>query len=959
MKSRIDARRWSEIQIAFDEVVDLTSDVQSERLSQLGMTDPDLRETVAQLLAGDVEAPKRLAHIDSVLMPSDRMQERPADVDRLKLTGRTVSQFNILEPLAAGGMGVVYRAVDTRLRRTIALKFALPTHHFDRDTKERFLHEARSAGALDHPNICSIYETGETDDGHLFLAMPLYDGETLKTRIARDGPLEISDAISIAKQIAAGLRAAHKAGIVHRDVKPANVMLLHDGNVKILDFGLAKVRDLTLTVSTARVGTVSYMAPEQIQGQPVDGRTDLWALGVTLYEIITGRRPFEGEYDVSVAHAIVSREPPLPSVLRSGVPPEVDQIIWRLLRKDPDERYDSAEDVFRISATPLTSSASLHLPQPRRFGVDRLHISARAAFIALPVVAVIMSGAWLLRSANSSVLAAPLTIAVLPFQDLTNTPGSRYLADGLSDAIATDLSRLRPVAVSTSPLKASKSGTGPLSQIAFDLSAVPVVKGTVQRLGNRIRVEAQLVDAKNNKQLWANRYEGPLTALLGIRHDATKAILKTLKIDLTDGERALLERPPTTSAAAYDLYLRGREVELNGPGINKKTTLPESIGDAQSLYSRARDVDPGFALARARLSMTQMYSALQYDPSPSRLEQARLEAETALRLQPGLPEGHAAMALYWGAGRGEKEKAIEQNKLALEGSPNNSTYHLNLGIRYNRLGLWEEAVAENERAMQLDPFSADAAWETALINNRLRRYDRAGKTWDRAIALAPDKHEGKLIKGYMYIRWQGTVDTLVAAVKHLPAGWDDQGSATWARFVVARIRRRNRDALAALNASSQKIIFDDFSYRPVVLLRGLTLETLGDGAGARRNYEAALMMLVDSVRVHPDDPRMRIALGLAYAGLHRKEDAVREARRAMELAPLAQNNTRATAFMGGAAEIFAQVGDTDSTLKLLELLLAMPAGREASVALLRVDPTFDLLRRDPRFELLLQRFSPN
>jgi serine/threonine-protein kinase len=960
MTAGIDPQRWSHICAVFDELIDVDAATQGGRLDEIGARDPDLRRCIEKLLAADADAGVGLARVDSAFALSlPGAGERRREADPLKLAGCSISHFNIIEPLATGGMGVVYRAQDTNLQRTIALKFPLPSYQLDRGTKERFLHEARSAGALDHPNICGIYETGETDDGQLFLAMPLYDGETLKARLTRAGALAVADALSIAKQIADGLGAAHQAGIVHRDVKPANVMLLRDGTVKVLDFGLAKVRDLTLTEARARVGTVSYMAPEQVAGQPIDGRADLWALGVILYEMLTGRRPFEGEYDVSIAHAIVHTEPVRAAVLRREITPDLDDVVWQLLRKDPVARFASAADVAaQLTASAPGAPVRRRLSQRRTFGSGRLRSAPRTAGVALTVLAAIALGAWLLRRSDAGALEAPRTIAVLPFEDPSNTAESRYVAVGLGDAITTGLSRLRllivPSYISTDGYRGT---TKPPSQIAHELSAAAVVKGSVLRMGDRIRVDAQLIDANTNEQLWVQRYERPLTELLDIGRDATKAIIAALNVNVTDAERALIERPPTTNAQAYDLYLRGREVELRGTPLDIARMPAENIREAQSLYSRAREIDPTFALARARLALTQMYSVLKYDRSPARLEQARLEAEAAVRLQPGLPEAHEALAFYWGPGVGDDAKAIEEFKRALEGVPNSADYHLNLGTSYNKQGRWEEAVAEFDRAMQLEPLSPGPAFNAALANNRLRRYEKAIKAWDRVIALVPDDHLPKLIKGYAYVRWQGSADTLAAVLERIPADWDTNGMATWSRFSVARLRRRHNDALAVLNGSRHTISFDGFVYRPIVLLRGWTQEALGDRARARANYEAARSLLADSVAVHPDDPRIRIALGLAYAGLGRKQQAVQEARRAMELAPLSQNNPRATAFMGGAAEVLAQAGDTDGALELLELLLAMPAGREASVPLLRVDPIFDPLRSDPRFEQLLKRFS--
>src|SRR5690242_2568391 len=279
----------AELFAAFDTLVELDAGARAERLAAIGATDPAARRALEELLAADAHSASSLDRMDAVFGVAGN-----ADPDVLKLVGQTVAHFRVVEPLAAGGMGVVYRAIDPHLGRPVALKFPLPGQRLDRQVRERFLREARTAGALDHPNICSIYETGETESGQLFLAMPLYEGETLKARIARVGSLPIADALAIAVQIARGLHAAHRVGIVHRDLKPANAMILPDGGVKILDFGIARVGDGTLTKSHGALGTVSYMAPEQVRGERLDGRADLWALGVLLYEMLTGRRPFDG-----------------------------------------------------------------------------------------------------------------------------------------------------------------------------------------------------------------------------------------------------------------------------------------------------------------------------------------------------------------------------------------------------------------------------------------------------------------------------------------------------------------------------------------------------------------------------------------------------------------------------------------------------------------------------------------
>src|ERR1700674_1705682 len=338
----MNAQRWEEIQAGFDEIVALNASNRAARLEMLASSDPDLHRALELLLKADASASADLRLIDTAfLLQSDR------GPDPLGLTGRTISHFDLREALGAGGMGVVYRAHDTRLGRVAALKFLFPHYNLHASAKARFLREAHAAAALDHPNLCTIHEVGTSDEGWLFLARALYQGETLRARLTRDGPILVREALEIARQIAEGLQAAHAAGIVHRDLKPGNVMLLPDGTVRILDFGLAKARDQSISETGAHFGTVSYMSPEQVRGDKVDGRADMWALGVLMYEMLTGRKPFNGDEEVAVALAILHDEPPLPSTYRTEMSAALESLVLRLLRKDPDRRYASAELLLR------------------------------------------------------------------------------------------------------------------------------------------------------------------------------------------------------------------------------------------------------------------------------------------------------------------------------------------------------------------------------------------------------------------------------------------------------------------------------------------------------------------------------------------------------------------------------------------------------------------------------------
>lgn len=949
--------QWENVWAAFDALVELDAGARAERLAAIGASDPDVRRALEELLEGDANAGSRLGRIEGIFRSRDPLPElaRGAHRDVLELVGQAVAHFRIVEPLATGGMGAVYRAVDTRLARPVALKFPLPGQRLDRQVRERFLQEARAAGALDHQNICSIYEAGETDDGQLFFAMPLYEGETLKARIARMGTLPIADALAIAVQIARGLQAAHRAGIVHRDLKPANAMLLPDGGLKILDFGIARVGDVTLTTSPGTLGTVAYMAPEQIRGEPLDGRADLWALGVVLYEMLTGRRPFDGQQDITIAHAIVHSLPVRPSVLRPEIWPALDALVLGLLAREAGNRRGSAEAV----TAELTELQSQSVPRTVRRWRAPFIGSRRALVLAATVgltVTAVATAALLLRADGRS--TEPRIVAVLPFEGISARDDSDYLAVAVPAEIATQLSRLSAVSVPSDSSAFEYRGSGkPATDIGTELGAAAVVRGSVSRSGERVRLEVELFDVGRNGRAWTRAYRGLASTMDALQRRATEGIIAALDLHLTRSERAVLRDAPTPSGEAYDLYLRGRAAQI-GAASQDSSQRVASLLRAQSYYARARERDPDFAAARVRLAMSHLALA-QSDRMTARRDQARLEAEAALRLEPGMAEAHEALASYWLL-RGDALQAVSEVERALAGRPNAPHLYSFLGRNLRQLGRWEEAVSAFERATRLDPRNMRVHFEAAWTYGRLRRYDEAVAHWDRVIAMDSARNPfPQIIRAFCYFR-RGDVDSLDAGISRIPLGLDPRGLTTYAHYTVHRVRGRHAEALASLDSARVAISSDGvLLYRPVPLLRAQTLERMGDATGARSAYQAARALLEDSVAAHPREAMIRVALGLAYAGLHRRADAMREARTATELVPVSDNAPGATAFMGGAVEIYMQLGEADAALELIELLLAMPAGREISVPLLRLDPDFDPLRGDPRFEALLARFSRN
>jgi serine/threonine-protein kinase len=950
-----DPGQWTELFAAFDSLVELDTDARAEQLVAIGAANPDARRALEELLAADANPASNLERIDAIFGAAELAPERSANRDVLKLVGQTVAHFRIVEPLATGGMGVVYRAIDPHLGRRVALKFPLPGQHVDDRVRERFLREARAAGALDHPNICGIYEAGETETGQLFLAMPLYEGETLRARIARTGPLPISDALSIALQVARGLDAAHRAGIVHRDLKPANVMILPDGGLKILDFGVARVGDGTMTASHGTIGTVFYMAPEQIFAVPVDGRADLWALGVVLYEMLTGRRPFDGQHAIAVAHAIVESDPVRPSVLRPEISHELDALVLGLLIREPAKRRASAEAVVaELTAVQSPSSRKVRRRRPTFTAFARRKLAWVSA-IALVVTGVGITASKLrARAGGESV--EPRVVAVLPFENRNRGDDGDYLSVALADDIAMRLSRLRAVTV-PGELSAPKyrGSSKPTLGLASDLGAGDVASVNARRAGDELVLLIDLFDVAQKRRVQTREYRGPVSTVLALQQNATDGIIAALDIDVTRGERAVLTRVPTARAEAYDFYLRGRAAEI-GAASGDSTQRVESLQRAQAYYARARESDPDFAAPRASLATSHLALA-PYDRTTVRRDQARIEAEAALRLQPGMPEAHEALASYWLL-RGELPNSNSELERALVGRPNASDLYRLLGMNLRQLGRWEEALSAFERASRLDPRNRSVHRQAALTYSRLRRYDEAIAHWNRVISLDSVDWNAQMIRGQAYLR-RGDADSLDAAMRRIPLGLDPGGMVTYSHYTAHRVMRRHAEALASLDSARFAISSDEVLYRPVALMRAETLERLGDVTRARLAYNAARALLEDSVAGHPREAKIRVALGLAYAGLHRRADAMREARNATEIFPVSGNSTGATAAMGGAVEIYARLGETDAALELIGLLLAMPAGREISIPLLHLDPTFDPLRSDPRFEALIGRFSRN
>ncbi|MBC7842633.1 MAG: protein kinase [Gemmatimonadaceae bacterium] len=807
----MDEQRWRSICAAFDEVLELERDAQVEFLARLNTTDSALCASVEKLLAYDSLADTRVGALTDLLEP------RANTPDALALIGRNIAHFRIIEPIASGGMGVVYRAQDLQLRRVVALKLPLPGQQIEPAARARFLREGQAAGRLDHPNICTIHEVGESIDGYLFIAMTLYDGETLRQRLDRVRTLTIADALAIARDIAIGLTAAHASGVVHRDLKPANVMLVADGGVRILDFGLAHSRDATQSLTFAKMGTVSYMAPEQVSGSTADARVDLWSLGVMLHEMLVGERPFAGEHPVAVAHAILHDQPPRPRRVRPEVSWRLDALVQRLLQKAVDARPASA------------------------------------------------------------------------------------------------------------------------TTVVTELEAI--IAGGAATLSTRVRVGALRALHRQRRVLMLGMIM--CVGVLGVRTAAVPGAVKPVH-DATTANR------DTRDAQAWEFYHRAQIYAARGPS-------DENLSSARGLYERAIARDSTFALAHARLAVTLFTIAGNQEAEDSGLiQRVQHASQMAVRLRPDLPEAHLALGYHWIA-RGQNARALEELERAAAGMPNSAEPAMQMAIVHRREGRWRDAKLQLQRAAAAEPANVDVLLQLATTHQRMREYAEAVAIWDRLIVLEPDAQEHKLTRGYLFTRWRGNPDTLSATLERIPASWDEDGKVTMARFLVARLRRRPADALLALQRSRATVMRDPFIHRPRTLLEGQIWSDLGDAKRARERFAAAVTELELSMSASPRDYRIRVALGEAYAGAGQGPKAIAVARQLVSEAATMQSVTLTGVMLLGAAEIYARAGATSDAIALLDRLLDMNSGREATVPIFRTDPTWDSLRDDPRFGQMLER----
>ena len=726
------------------------------------------------------------------------------------------SRYRILEKLGEGGVGEVFLAEDAVLGRKVALKKLSSGRIADPDARRRFIQEAKAQALLNHPNIVTFFEVGETPE-EVFIVMEYVEGRLL-SHLVTEGKLSLSGALDLVIQIGEGLSAAHEAGIVHRDIKPANIMVTSRGSVKLTDFGLAKWSQTSgLTQTGVRVGTAHYMSPEQVEGKNVDLRADIFSFGAVLYELVTARKPFDGETETAIFYELLNVTPqPLARYAR-GIPPELERVVQKCLAKDPDLRYQRMDEL-------LTDLRALRKN--------------------------VKSG-WIGGEVSDGVLAP--SIAVLPFTNLSPEPENEYFSDGLTDEIITNLTKIRALKViSRTSAMRYKNTAKSLRQIAAELSVQYILEGSVRRYGDHLRITAQLVDALQDTHLWAETFRGTVEDLFDIQEKVAQEIASHLRLHLTPMENQELKKRYTENAEAYQFYLQGRFQ------WNKRTV--EGFNKAIELFSKALQIDPRFAPAYAGLAdsyallgETSLYARHPQDVYPK----AREAVARALELDDNLAEAHTSMGYLkmndydWTGAEEEFRKAIELN-------PNYATtYHWYSGL-LSATGRNEEAVATMEKARNLDPISLPIQTDLGLSYYFARQYDRAIEQYKRALDLDPNFTRA-YISLSSALALSGRYEEALAEVQKAIVRTGDRSRTAYLGRVYARMGERGKalEAIEEVKEIAKSRIVSPHSIALVYAALGekdLAFEWLNKslGEGYVELYTLKVDPWLDSLR---DDPR--------------------------------------------------------------------------------------------------------
>jgi TolB-like protein/predicted Ser/Thr protein kinase/Tfp pilus assembly protein PilF len=875
-----------------------------------------------------------------------------------------LGDYELLEEVGRGGQGVVFRARQKSLNRTVALKVISLGQWASEAHLKRFRREAEAAASLDHPGIVPIYEVGERE-GSCYFSMKFVEGGQLD-EVVRHAPMPIRDAVELIANVARTVHYAHEHGILHRDIKPGNILLDKNGEPHLTDFGLARLveAESTVTRTLEVMGTPSYMSPEQAVGNNsvLTGAIDVYGLGAVLYQLLTGHPPFAGGTTYETIRLLLETEPRQPRQLNPKIDRDLSTICLKCLEKGPKRRYSSAlalaEDLEHwLKHEPIGARRSGFFTHARKW------VRRKPAIAALIASLVALAAALGWNVWKSELISHPVTngIAVLPFENLSNDPNNAYFAEGIQEEILTRLASIADLKViSRTSTQQYQSKPRNLRDIAKQLGVANILEGSVQKAADQVRVNVQLVNAQTDSHLWADTYDRKLTDIFGVESEIAKRIAESLQVKLTGREEQALAVKPTNNPEAYDAYLRGLALEARNYFSSYSSALE---GKTIDFFERAVQLDPNFALAWARLSRANAYIYTNpVDHTTARRDATKRALENAQKLAPNSPETLLALGYYeywvlrdYGAAKttfGRVSKML----------PGRSEVAAALGRVTRREGHWNESIAYFEQALVLDPRNVELLMDAAWTYATLRQFPAALKLYDRVLDITPNDPDVMAAKARIY-QAQGN---LQEAARFLSAINEQTPSAIifGTKITQLEFERNYGEAIRLLQARLVQFHFDsEYSKATTQALLAFAQRFAGDTAGAKVTAEQARNTLEQVYNNQPEHPAFATTLSQVYAVMGEKNLALKVAEGAFVL-PFAKDPVAGADLEENLALIQTIFGENGRAISTLAQLLQTPYASLSyfsspiTPALLRLDPIWDPLRSDPRFQKLCEEKQP-